>query len=152
MADDKKKSPSYLGEVTKFYFAPELRSIATGLYLGIFGYFTLYYLDNIFLAIKFVLYVIMDQTALRGIEYLFTGMIFTLALISPFFISFYSIFLLHKIWHMAEWKKQTKWLVIIGVIVFGVFLIVLSDDVAHFAARQDVMRSFIEDANLTGRI
>jgi hypothetical protein len=152
MAEEKKKSPSYLGEVTKFYFAPELRSFATGIYLGIFGFFSLYYLDNLFLAIRFVIYIVLDETALKGIGYLFTGMLFSVALISPFFISLYSIFLLHKIWHMSDWQKLTRWLVVIGIVVGGVLLIVISDDIARWAARQDVMRSFVEDANLTGRI
>ncbi len=152
MPDDKKKTPSYLGQVTHFYLAPELRSLATGLYLGIFGFFSLYYLDNLFLAIKFVMYVIFDETALKGIGYLFVGMLFTIALIAPFFLSFYSIFLLHKIWHMPDWKRPMKWLVTAAIVVVGVFLIVLADDIARSAARQDVMRSFVEDANLTGRI
>jgi hypothetical protein len=152
MADDKKKTPSYLSQVTHFYLAPELRSLATGLYLGIFGFFSLYYLDNLFLAIRFVIYVVFDETALKGIGYLFVGMLFTVALIAPFFISFYSIFLIQKICHMPEWKRSTKWLVTAAVVVIGVFLIVLTDDIARSAARQDVMRSFVEDANLTGRI
>src|SRR3954470_5522402 len=102
MPEIKPKS-SYLSEVAHFYFAPELRSVATILYLGVFGYITLYYLDSIFLAIRFLFYILFGHTALGGISYLFTGMAFVLTLVAPFFISFYSIFVLHRIWHAPEW-------------------------------------------------
>jgi hypothetical protein len=151
MADDKKKK-SYMGEVAHFYFAPELRSVATIFYLGIFGYFTLYYIDNLFLAVRFIVYVILSHTALMGTAYLFTGMAFVVSLILPFFVSFYSIFVLHKIWHKPQWAAYAKALVTAAVIVGGILLIILSDDAARLAARQDVMRSFVEDANLTGKI
>jgi hypothetical protein len=152
MADDSKKKDSYMSQVAHFYFAPELRSVATILYLGIFGYFTLYYVDNLFLAIKFLVYVILGHTALSGTAFLFTGLAFVIFLVLPFFVSFYSIFVLHKIWHKPEWAMYAKAIVTALIIVGSLLIIVISDGAARAAARHDVMRSFVEDANLTGKI
>jgi hypothetical protein len=151
MADNKEKS-SYMGQVARFYLAPELRSIATVFYLGVFGYITLYYVDSLFLAIRFLFYIVLGHTALTGTSYLFTGMAFVLTLVAPFFVAFYSIFLLHKIWHKPEWATLAKWSITIAIALGGIILIVLSDEAAQIAARQPSMQSFIEDANLTGRI
>jgi hypothetical protein len=152
MAEAKKDKASYMSEVTRFYFSPELRSVATLFYLGVFGYFTLYYIDNLFLAIRFLIYVILGHTALAGIAYLFTGMAFVVSLVIPFFLSFYSIFVLHRIWEKPHWATYVKWMITFAMIIGGVFLIILSNEAARLAARQDVMRSFVEDANLAGRI
>lgn len=152
MADDKKIKPSYMSEVIHFYFAPELRSVATILYLGVFGYCTIYYIDNIFLAIRFLIHLIIGHTALQGIPYLFTGMAFVISLVFPFFISFYSIFVLHKIWHKPNWAVYAKWFMTLVILVTGIFLIIFSDEAARLSARQDVMRSFVEDAGISGKI
>ena len=152
MAETEKHEKSYLKEVLSFYFAPELRSAGTILYLGIFGYFTLYYVDNVFLAARFLLYILFGETALSGVAYLFTGTAFVLSLVLPFLISLYSIFILHKIWHKPEWKTRTRWFMTL-VIAFGsIILIVLADKISHSAARQSVMRNFIEDAGLVERL
>jgi len=152
MPDKPKEKPSYLKEVMHFYFAPELRSIGTLVYLGIFGYFTLYYIDNLFLAIRFILYILLGHTALSGVSYLFTGLVFAIALLLPFFISFYSIFVLHRVWDKPTWANYVKWLITTLIILVGVVIIILSDSAARLAIRQPVMQSFVEDANLTNRI
>lgn len=151
MTEDKKK-PSYMSQVVHFYFAPELRSVATILYLGIFGYFTIYYIDNIFLAIRFLTYIIMEHTALMGTAYLFTGMAFVISLVFPFFVSFYSIFVLHKIWHKSDWAVYVKWFMTLVITIAGIFFIIVADEASRLAARQDIMRSFVEDAGILGKI
>ncbi len=149
---EEKKKPSYMSQVVHFYFAPELRSVATILYLGVFGYFTIYYIDNIFLAIRFLIYMIMEHTALMGTAYLFTGMAFVISLVFPFFVSFYSIFVLHKVWHKPDWAVYVKWFMTIVITVVGVFCIIVADEASRLAARQDIMRSFVEDAGILGKI
>lgn len=141
-----------MSQVVHFYFAPELRSVATILYLGVFGYFTIYYIDNIFLAIRFLIYMIMEHTALMGTAYLFTGMAFVISLVFPFFVSFYSIFVLHKVWHKPDWAVYVKWFMTIVITVVGVFCIIVADEASRLAARQDIMRSFVEDAGILGKI
>lgn len=149
---EEKKKPSYMSQVVHFYFAPELRSAATLLYLGVFGYFTIYYIDNLFLAIQFLIYTIMEHTALMGIAFLFTGVAFMISLLFPFFVSFYSIFVLHMVWQKPNWAVYVKWFMTLVLVIAGVFFIIISDEAARLTARQDVMRSFVEDTGIIGRI
>ncbi|MEN9622193.1 MAG: hypothetical protein RLZZ67_627 [Candidatus Parcubacteria bacterium] len=152
MAEEKPKKPSYAQELARFYFAPELRSLVTLLYLGVFGYFSLYYMDNLTVAIRYLIHVTFGHTALLGISHLFIGMIFLVSLAFPFFLSIYSIFVLHKVWDKPQWATYIKWLVTFVMIIGGILLIIGADQSARWAARQHVMQSFVEDANLTGRI
>ncbi len=149
---DKKPENPYLKQVLKFYFAPELRSIGTLVYLGIFGYFTLYYIDNLFLAIRFLFYILLGHTALAGTAFLFSGMAFEVSLVIPFLVSFYAIFVLHRVWDKPAWAAYVKWLVTCLIVFVSVLLIIISDSSARLAAKQPSMQSFVEDANLTGRI
>lgn len=152
MSIDKKDKGSYMSDVIHFYFAPEFRSIGTILYLGVFSYFTLYFIDNVFLAIQFLIYTIINHTSLEGITYLFTSMAFIVSLFFPFFLSFYSIFVLYEIWRRPHWAIYIKWLMTIVISVAGVTLIVLSDEASRIAARQESIRSFVEDAGILGKI
>jgi hypothetical protein len=152
MASSKDKEESYLKEVLHFYFSPELRTIGTLIYFGVFGYFTLYYIDNIFLTFKFMLYILLGHTALSGTGFLFAGVIFVLSLIMPFFISFYSIFVLHRVWDKRSWSGSAKWITTGLIVLVSLLIIVVSDNAARAAARKPAMQSFIEDANLTGKL
>ncbi|HVU06850.1 MAG TPA: hypothetical protein VHC46_06280 [Thermodesulfobacteriota bacterium] len=152
MADKPAAKRSYIKEVADFYFAPDIRSIGTLAYLGVFGYFTLYHVDNLFLAVRFLLYVILGHTALTGVAFLFTGMAFVVALVLPFFISFYSIFVLHRVWDKPTWAAYVKWLMTILIALGSTFVIIVSDSAARISARQPSMQSFVEDANIANRI
>jgi hypothetical protein len=79
-------------------------------------------------------------------------MAFIVSLAFPFFLSIYSVFVLHKVWEKPEWATYVKWLITFVMIVGGIFLIIGADKSARWAARQPAMQSFVEDANLTGRI
>ncbi len=142
---------SYLKEVAG-YFSPDIRSIGTLLYLGIFGYFTLYYIDNLFLAVRFLFYVLLGHTALSGSGYLFSGLTFVICLVLPFFASFYAIFVLHRIWIKPTWANYSKWLMTTLILVGAIVIILISESGSRYAARQDSMRSFIEDSGLSGKI
>ncbi|HVT75067.1 MAG TPA: hypothetical protein VHD69_01450 [Candidatus Paceibacterota bacterium] len=152
MADKPAAKKSYIQEVARFYFAPDIRSIGTLVYLGIFGYFTLYYVDNLFLALRFLLYVILGHTALVGIAFLFAGMAFVVALVIPFFVSLYSIFVLHRVWDKPNWAAYVKWLMTLLIALGSVLVIVISDSAARLSVRQPAMQSFVEDANIGNRI
>ena len=146
------KKESMRKALLRFYFSPELRSVGTLVYLGVFGFFTLYYIDNLFLAARFLFYIVFGHNALAGTALLFTGMSFEVALLMPFFISFYAILVLHKIWEKPHWEVYVKWLVTVLIILGSIFIVIISDSAARLAARQPAMQSFMEDANLTGRI
>ncbi len=152
MSDNKKDKMTYLQELLHFYFAPGIRSVATTFYLVVFGYFAFYYVDNVLLALKFLWYITFESNALQGVGFLFSGMAFVLCLILPFSVSIYSILVMHTIWTKPSWKTAGRWIVSAVVIVGSVTIIMITDEGARLAARQPEMQSFIEDANLTGRI
>jgi hypothetical protein len=152
MAESKEADKSYIKELLQFYFAPELRSVATISHLIVFGYFALFYIDGVFLAIKFLWYIATDSTALQGIPFLLSGMLFFVCLILPFSASVYSIFIMHAVWSKAEWKGVAKMIASVAIIAGALAIIAITDEGARFAARQPSLQSFVEDANLTGRI
>lgn len=152
MADSKKPEPSYFQEILHFYFAPGLRSVATTFYLVVFGYFSFYYIDSLFLALRFLWHLAFGSTALQGIPFMLSGMAFVLCLVLPFSVSLYSIFVMHTVWSRSSLKTAGKWLLSILVVVGSLFIIMITDEGARLAARQPSMQSFIEDAGLVGRI
>ncbi|HEY0908487.1 MAG TPA: hypothetical protein VGE35_04025 [Candidatus Paceibacterota bacterium] len=152
MAAEKPSKPTYYQELIKFYFAPELRSIVTLLYLGIFSYFSLYYISSAIVSIQYLVYVTFGKTALQGIGHLFVGMAFIVSMAAPFLLSFYSIFVLHKVWDKPHWATYIKWLVTFTMIIGGIILIIISDSTARWAAREPTMQTFIEDSGLSNRI
>ena len=153
MPTEKKEAKRpYLTEMIHFYFAPELRSAFTIFYLIVFGFFAFYYVDNLFLAMRFLWHVTSGTTALYGTSYLFTGMAFVVALIIPFSMSLYSLFVLFEIWRKRIWSNYLKWVVTFILMIGTILAVMMADETARLAARADTMRSFIEDMNLTGRI
>lgn len=152
MAVSNKDGKTYLQELLHFYFAPGMKSVATIFYLVVFGYFAFYYIDSVFLALKFLWHIAFGSTALQGVAFLFSGMSFVLCLILPFSVSLYSILVMHTIWTKPSWKITGKWIVSCIVIAGSITIIMITDEGARLAARQPQMQSFIEDANLTGRI
>lgn len=152
MPEKKEVKKSYLSEVVHFYFAPKLRSVFTILFLLVYGFFVIYYIDNVFLAIRYIFYILLGNNVLQDTSYLFWGLAFILALMIPFSVSIYSIFLLFDIWCKAEWSKYAKGIITTVLIICGLIAITTIDDVARYVARQDTLSSFVEDINLTGRI
>ncbi len=146
------KVGSFLKEIAGFYFTPGIRSVGTILYLAVFAFCAVYYIDNIFLALKFLAYVVTGNTALSSISYLFVGMVFIISLVLPFSISIYSISVLPKIWNKEAWSTTIKWIVT-GIVIVGVIAtIIVSHATARTAARHSTMTSFVEDAGIGGRI
>ncbi|MFA6095330.1 MAG: hypothetical protein WC767_00590 [Candidatus Paceibacterota bacterium] len=152
MADKKEEKKSYLSRLANFYFAPKPRSVLTIFFLIVYGFFVVYYIDNVFLAFRYVTYIVFGTTVLQDTSYLLWGVSFILSLILPFSISLYSIFLLYEVWQDTQWSRYAKGFVTFGFILFGLLVISMMDDAARYVARQDVMQSFMEDMNLTGRI
>jgi hypothetical protein len=152
MADKKPQEKSYLGEVAHFYFAPKLRSVFTILFLLVYGFFVIYYIDNVLLAIHYIFYILTGNNVLQDTSYLFWGLSFILTLMIPFSVSIYSIFLVFDVWQKNDWSKYAKGLITIVIILAGLVSIAITDDAARAVARHDALSSFIEDINLTGRI
>ena len=152
MTEKKPEKKSYFKELVHFYFAPKLRSVLTIFFLIVYGFFVIYYLDNVFLALHYIFYIVLGSNVLQDTSYLLWGLLFILTLVLPFSISVYSIFLLFDIWCKTDWSKYVKSVITALCIIFGLITISVMDDAARSVARQDELASFIEDANLTGRI
>lgn len=136
----------------RFYLTPGIHSVATLLFLAIFSFFALYYLDNVFVALRYLVYVLMSHTALTGIVHLFVGMAFVVALAFPFALSIYSILVLPHVWEKKEWSGYVKAGMTALIIAGGVVLMAFADGASRAAARHPSMQSFVEDAGLSGRI
>jgi len=152
MEKKEEKKPTYIDKLITYYFAPEMRSIFTVFFLIIFSYIAFYYIDNLFLAFKFLLYILFGTTALQGTAFLFTGLLFIIALVFPFSTSIYAILVLERIWAKPIWTNTIKWLLTIALIFGSSLIIVISDDLARFAGKTESMRSFIEDAGLVNKL
>lgn len=152
MTEKKPEKKSYIKELTHFYFAAKLRSVLTIFFLIMYGFFVVYYLDNVFLALHYIFYILLGSNVLQDTSYLLWGLLFILTLVLPFSISIYSIFLLFDIWCKTDWSKYVKTIVTALFIVCGLMTISIMDDAARAVARQGELSSFIEDVNLTGRI
>ncbi len=150
---DKNTQPkSRLKRLVRFYFRPQLRSVATIFYLIVFGYCAIYYADGVSLAIKFLFYIGGDSSALTGIHLLFTGLAFVISLVLPFATCFYAILVLPVIWRETDWSLEMKWIMSFIVAIGAFFIIMVTDTSARLAANQPAMQSFIEDVGLNGKI
>jgi hypothetical protein len=150
--EKKENLPALVRRLARFYFRPDLRSVATIFYAIIFGYCAIYYIDGLFLALKFLLYVAGGSSALTGVSLLITGLVFVISLALPFFTCFYAILVLPEIWKKENWTDQMKWIISI-IVALGAFLIIMiTDTSARIAAHEPAMQSFIEDVGLNGKI
>ncbi len=141
------KTEPYLKKFFRFYFhvAPIWRSFFTIFYLAFFAYFAVFYSGKLWIAFNFILYTIAHSVSFLTLNYLFWGVIFLIALIIPFSVSFYSIFLLFEIWqHNDGWTKKRKSLLTILVIIAVPLVIVLMDEVVRIVIKQDILKAFVD--------
>jgi|SRR3989338_122947 len=142
------RKKGYLKEVFKFYFKPNWQSaVLTTFYLFFFLYFAVFYTGNVWLAIKFIWYTMMNSGSLLGLSYLFWGVLFLITLIVPFSVSVYALILLYEIWQ-KEWEKKDKILGTILLLFIVPALIILTDEIVRLAASRDVLREFSQLNNL----
>ena len=110
---------SYSKSVLKYYFQTKTRSLLTLLYLIFFAYFALFYLSNIFLAIRFVWGTLWSSTLGLGAEDVFWGAFFLINLLAPFFLSLVALAVPYEI-HKYHWPRATRitLTIILGFILF----------------------------------
>lgn len=136
----------------RFYLAPSVHSVGIILYLAVFGFFAFYYLDNVFLALRYLFYILLSHTALAGFGHLLVSLCFVIALAFPFALSIYSILVLPHIWERKDWSKYVKAGMTGLIVAGGILLMAFADAASRSAARHPSMQSFVEDAGLNGRI
>lgn len=141
-----------LKQLFKFYLLNSWYSFFTITYLLFFLYSAIYYLDNIFLAIKFVFYTFGLSTPLLGLASWIWGIIFIIALIIPFSVSIYSIFIFFNLWEKQKLQIKQKFIYTILIIIITVFIIITMDDIIRNVATQEPLVNFIKDNNLGDRL
>ncbi len=143
----------YMKSVMRFYFTPHPRAALTVLFILIYGYFVLYYINDAHLAERFIIYTLTSGTALLSIEYLFWYTSFVMTLLAPFIVSAYAIFVLYESWHeKRKWESHFRTLMTVALVVGSIFLIVFTNNMSRVIARQDALKTFITNNNLSGRI
>ncbi|MBU1179151.1 hypothetical protein KKB69_02360 [Patescibacteria group bacterium] len=139
---------NYIRRIFKFYFAPVWQSALTILYLVFFLYFAVFYVGNVWLALKFIWYTIINSGTLLGLSYLLWGVVFLVTLIIPFSISLYAMLLLYEIWEKKDWPRKEKVLGTLMLIVLVPLVIMAMDETVRIAASQDVLNTFVSGQHL----
>lgn len=146
--EQEKEKTSYLKQLIAFYFAAQWRSFFTILYLLTFIYFSIFYLGNLLIAFRFVIYTIKNSILLLGLEYLFFGVAFIISLVIPFAVSFYAVFLLFEIWR-GKWEGQQKTIATVLIVILVPLIVISMDYIIRIVADQSVLRDFIITNNLS---
>jgi len=145
MAEEKK--PSYWRRVVHFYLAPRWQSFFSAVYLLFFGYFALFYIGHLVIALKFMLYTVRQSTLLLGLEYLFSGTLFLIALIVPFSVSVYAIVLGYELKH-RPWPRERKYAAAALLFIVVPVIVITADLLVRVVAEGETLRDFVETHNL----
>lgn len=135
---------SYLKKVSDFYFGPVIRSFFSAMYLFFFIYVTIFYANNIILAIQFIFYTILTSTPLLSLGYLFWGALFLIFLLIPVALSLYAIFLPYEIASRGHWTNTRKSLLIALVFLSTLDCIILADYAIRYISSQTPIVPFAE--------
>jgi len=138
---------TYLWKLFHFYFRPEWVSIFRGIFLLIFVYFVLFYIGNLLVALKFLLFTVQNSSGLLGLSSLFWGVSFIISLVTPFFISVYSILLLYEI-NKSHWARNKKFLVNTLVVIGTPIIVVFMDGVLRTVLEQEVFIEFVSSIGI----
>lgn len=127
----------------QFYFKARWQSLLTIPYLFLFIYFTIFYVDNIFLAIRFIFRTFTVSTTLLSLSHVLWGAVFVVALAMPFVISLAMIPTLPNIWKNITWKKDQKILATIIAFVISIFLMAIANDLIIAVGQREVLDIFL---------
>jgi len=129
--------------LSKFYFSSSWYSLFTTIYLFLFAFFAVFYLDNVFLAIAFVFRTLFASTTLLPMSAAVWGAIYIISLLIPFTISIFAIFALPKIWRNPKWKKDQSLLITIGLTVVILIIMLLASDLIQTIGKLDALAPFV---------
>lgn len=136
------KKPHYLRRIARFYGRPHWVSLLTTLYLVWFAYFSVYHLNNIILAIKFIFHTLRIATSLLELSYLLWGVLFIISLILPFTISFSALFFPYEVWR-TDWNTERKILIMALLIVTVLLAVSAIDELIKIIALQEPLQGFV---------
>ncbi|MBU1046665.1 hypothetical protein KKH36_02700 [Patescibacteria group bacterium] len=127
----------------QFYFKASWQSLFTIPYLFLFIYFAIFYIDNIFLAIRFIFRTFTVSTTLLSLSHVLWGAVFVVALAMPFIISLAMIPTLPNIWKNTNWKKDQKILATIIAFAISIFLMAIANDLIIAVGQREVLDVFL---------
>lgn len=125
-----------------FYFQARWQAAFITLYLVVALYLCFAYIGNIWNALAFAYNTFISSAEMLGLEFVFWGVVFEISTVVPFLASFYSIFLLPKIWR-SEYRASQKTALTFLVIIIIPMIIVIADTLARFALQTDILREFV---------
>jgi hypothetical protein len=140
---------SYFKSAVKYYFEPKSRSFIAVLYFIFFLYFAMFYISNVFLAVRFTWGTVFSlRTASLGPENVVWGAIFLINLLAPFFISLLAIIIPFEM-HKKHWPRSTRVMLSImtGLLLFN--LILLADFSLSAVEKQTPIATYLQAKNIT---
>jgi len=137
MSDEEKKE-----SIWKFYFQARWQTALNVHFLVAVAYIVLFFIGNLWIAIKFVFFSIVESARLLGLEFALWAVIFELTVLVPLFTSWYAIFLLPKIWRTRYARSQKVFLTILMLVLIPI-IIFITDGIARFALETEVLRKFV---------
>lgn len=138
---------SYLSRIINFYLKPSWTSLLTTVYLIIFGYFVIYFAHNILTSVKFVWFIVKNSQAMFGLDYLFWGVAFILALIVPFSVSLYALAIPYEVFEKS-WRLDKKVLAILILIMLVFLTVIFTDYLLSYTAGHEPIMGFVQANNL----
>ena len=136
------KKPHYLKRIVRFYTRPHWVSLLTTLYFVSFAYFSVYHVNNIILAIKFIFHTLRIATSLLELSYLLWGVLFIISLILPFTISFSALFFPYEVWR-TDWNTERKILIMALLVVTVLLTVSVIDELIKIIALQEPLQGFV---------
>ncbi len=127
----------------RFYFTSNWYSLLTIPYLFLFLYFAIFYIDNIFLAIRFIFRTFTVSTTLLSLSHVIWGAIFVVALAMPFVISLSMISVLPNIWKNIKWKKDQKIVITFIALAIAIFLMSIANDLIIAVGNRAILDVFL---------
>jgi len=134
--------------IWKFYFQSKWQTALTAHFLVAVIYLVIFYINNLWVALKFAFFTLTTTARQLGLEFALWGVIFEITVIVPFFISWYAIFLLPKIWQ-SHYSRVQK--IILTILMIAVFMsvIIITDTIARYALETGVLREFTQIHNIS---
>ncbi len=141
------KEPPYVKSMIKYYFSGKPRSILTILYFLFFFYFVIFYLDNIFLALRFIVNTIFSYTVSLSAENLIWGSIFIVNLILPFMASVAALIIPYEMTKKPIRRSIRTILVLVVAFVIAHFVL-FTDWSISYVEKQIPIKTFLESKNI----
>lgn len=141
------KEPPLVKSMLKYYFSGKPRSVLTILYFLFFFYFVIFYLDNIFLAIRFIIGTVFSYTVSLSAESLVWGSLFIVNLILPFMASVAALIIPYEMTKKPISRPIRAVLVLIIAFIITHFVL-FTDWSISYVEKQTPIKTFLESKNI----